>query len=417
MPPPSNNKANLHTKQIEVLTNEGLLFQTNALLGLPSQLSLRITDYFTAAFDVLDGRGAFPARLGFLMPKMEGSSIGYNPDRNGFPMNYSDLRKARIDIEIVGLPEPEIVRNGFGKTPSLEELAQRDSIGDIQLAKVVTAIKYFDVRENATDWGILLPTPRGFSGYRSESSPWFERQQLIGRAHTLGSAERFSNFPALEKHEAEATWYGSIASFPVKPGNEILRWVFVNDPAQLSVRNWLAYSILDANGIYAGAREIDQVDVMSNDFLRRLIPPWAPTLTSIEFQANPKFSRYNLLLTPVPISLWSGVSDYSEEWTITEQFYSEHEIPAWCLYADKDSRPFRETFYIKHALEPCDHTLWKVLIFSSIKPQDLVRVLARVKNVPDEQMPTAEEIDRSVKPAFDEFRKEVEISEQPSLVK
>jgi hypothetical protein len=381
---------------------------TSAMIGLPKEYANAVRDYFDSAMKLVEERGVIPKRVHYQLPP---TSNLPHVKSDEYPIIVDIIGRYESPIPLVILPEPAVIRSLFSPV-SLDELGKAEPVWN--LPPDLDVAVFFVARPDCGSWGLLLPTPHGFPGFRAGSHQgtmgW---QRTMGRATFAWFYKEFAQFPELFTFKDEATFNGAVASTTVVPGNSVLRWAYLKEMDQEALQIWLAYAVVDANGAYTGTVPYGPKGYTTDNFLRPLEAPFEPTLkvtAGLEYKLPEAPVEHSLLRLPTPqdVLVPEVVPDLSEDWTLTETFYAEDPVPAWALWADKDSQPYREHFYLKHALEPSDHTLWKVVVFSNIEPSDLVRVLARMKGIPPDELPLGQEIESLLEPKYRALRKIVD---------
>jgi len=375
---------------------------SSALVGMPKEYSVAACDYINSAIKLLEHDGWVPERLMWEHTPSSQTSRTFTPQKDEFPIIVEMVGQYNGRVTISVLPEPAVVRAWY-KPPDLGELAvASNQVDPWDQENLLDTTIFFVPKANCESWRVFLPTPHGFSGFRAmgheNTLGW---QYALGRAYSPMTYEEFVRFPELEVFKDQATWNGALAARAVVDENKVLRWVYLNRTGQQDLENWLAYAVIDANGAYSGTIPYGPKGITTDTFLRRLDAPFTPLLEVTEGLADKAAiapTEHNLLRTPTPQAVLCAElpPEASEDWTITEGFYAEHLIPAWALWADKDTRPFREHFYLKHALEPSEHVLWKVVVFANIRPNDLVKVIGRMKGIADVELPPETEIDAAL---------------------
>jgi len=372
---------------------------SSALVGMPKDYADAVCDYINSAILLLEGSGEIPTRT-YLerAPASEYARI-YHAHLDEFPVVVQIVGQYKGRVTIAALPQPEVVRACY-RQPNLREIADSAPAQSDEDPAGLASIAFFVAHRDCSSWRLTLPTPHGFDGYRSSDHSTNGWQLFMGRWRYELTRDEFLTFPALQVFKDEATWLGALAATTVAPENRVLRWVYFNATEREDIETWLAYSVVDANGAYHGSAPHGPNGLTTDSFLRPLDAPFEPTLSvpPLTHKLPQAPNKHSLLRTPTPDVIAPSYFSYGvgEDWTITEDYYAEHEVPAWALWADKDSEPFRERFHITHALESTEHTLWKVVVFSNIRPSDLVAVIGKMKGIEVKDPPSNVEIERAL---------------------
>jgi hypothetical protein len=258
----------------------------------------------------------------------------------------------------------------------------------------------FCVPKHGDDTEIILPRPK-WAGSRTKNSglPFICEQQSIS------SFEEFVRFPEFYDRKEKDVWQGIIATGLVFDDNPIVRWASLRTPIEPQTKTWVAYSIADACGaLPEGFGGLAHYGVTY--FLPPLKGPYVPTLKmngeglrSKLADLPPEFglplipTEFNLLRIPTPRALMEKGRIhqwYGADWSLCEEYYSEHKTPAWKLTITNDSKPYRESFCIEHALDDSGQEIWKLIVFATIEPKDLLQVICKLKGIDPNQIQIGE---------------------------
>ncbi len=395
----------------EILLNEVVL-NSSALSGLPTDYQLRTKEYFEKVIERTEGQGKWPKRNSYSLIKLEGIQNRKLSHSEKFPQAVRIKETKSVPIELLILPDPKMVR-AFGTVElDFAELArqqpvkhpeewQRSPEGHAHTVKTNVYCVPISLRNEkgeleAEDSQIILPRPRGTKP-RNDGG-----LSSICEYQSVCSYEEFLKFPELDSDKEKEIWQGIMASGSVFENNPIVRWVSLRTPAEPQIKTWVAYAVIDAcgalpegNGNMAGYGGITY-------FLPPLRGPFAPTLKMNEQGLRSKLpdppselrlpripTEFNLLRIPAPnkgeYPQWNGA-----DWSLCEEYYSEHKTPAWKLTITNDSKPYRETFCIEHGLDDSDQEIWKLIVFATIKPKDLLQVICKLKGIDATEIPIGE---------------------------
>lgn len=394
-----------------------------AMAGLSEDYRTACNLYVGAVVELLGSKGTIPTRLFHeLAPNPNRRELLLSRDYDGyFPHTVRIQKSFPVNVPIRLLPEPLVIeRSGF-RSPDMRERAKQQLhklpdnwrvYGD-GWREAFYGTSYAIAKPEYEDWGLIRPPyPQGYKDYDFKGpDPGYMTYHC--RTVKSFSFQDFVEFPAgwTEHTRPHFVFVGCTAVFQVQRENNILRWVVLNDLKATDLKTWLAYALVDANGAYTELKR--PPDTIPRTFDRPLDAPFYPKLEVTdgeEFLWNNAPREYNLLRVAMPMEQFAkgDLAGPHEDWTITAEYYADHDVPAWTLWADKDSQPYREHFYLRHALERVEHEPWMVVIFTHIKPRDLVAVLATAKGIPSDQWPSDDEIEAGLGEHYRKLRSVIE---------
>ena len=376
---------------------------SSSLVGLSDEYGNASVQYMQTAMQLLAGKGVMPTRdyYEYAPPSAKTATLDLQSDE--FPVVATIQGRYSVPVEIMLVPPPKVVKDQLPPPRNLQNLAKEGS-GNPPWNPDLIGTSFFVPKEDCGDWGTTLATPRGYPSFRWGCHTTIGWQEHLCRLVSFFDYADFVQFPQNERFPDEATWIGAITCVAVAEDNPVLRWVYLNE-LNGSIEHWLAYAIVDANGAYSGEIPYGPNGYTTDSFLRPLNAPFAPKLQvnrGLEDLVKNAPREHNLLRVPLPRSLQEVElgPEKSEDWTLCEEYYSEHKIPAWLLLADKDSKPWREQFYLRHALDDSKHIPWKLIVFSNIEPADLIDALGKLKGVAPADMPSSEAIRKQLFPKY-----------------
>ncbi|HMP80353.1 MAG TPA: hypothetical protein PKD54_12940 [Pirellulaceae bacterium] len=401
----------------------GWTIDDQAMAGFSEDYRTACSLYVGAAVELLGSKGTIPTRMFHeLAPNPNRGELLLSRDYDGyFPHTVRIQKSFPVNVALRLLPEPLVIeRSGF-RPPDVRERAKQQRhklpddwrVYDDGWREAFYGTSYAIAKPEYEDWGLIRPPyPQGYKDYDFKGP---DGGYMTYHCRTVEdfSFQDFVEFPAgwSEHYRPHFVFIGCTAVFQVQRENKILRWVLLNDLKATDLRTWLAYALVDGNGAYTVLKR--PPDTVPRTFDRPLDAPFYPKLVvtdGVEFLWNNAPREHNLLRVAVPREQFSegSVPREYEDWTITAEYYAEHGVPAWTLWADKDSQPYREHFYLRHALEPVEHELWMIVIFTHIKPRDLVAVLATAKGIPSDQWPSDDEIETGLGEHYRKLRSVIE---------
>lgn len=178
---------------------------------------------------------------------------------------------------------------------------------------------------------------------------------------------------------------GELITVPAFLKNQRLRWVSIRNAS--NVRRFLAYSLLDGNGVKREKR-----------FQNTTIGPISPYVRPLICDRHqPRIKQHDELLLPAP-SRWPPTSrEYDfpkqeripkpdaydsahEEWCLDDWFPAQKEA-CWVIREADGSKPLQESFLLMPAVEKSDRPVFFIALFAETEPKQLVQELAGLYNV------------------------------------
>lgn len=375
------------TSQLSFIDSSGeVRLDISGIWKIHQEFDVGAQNYFQEAIRCVADQGKWPTRKDYTVTKFQG--IDQVPaGGNDFPIVVRLDQTFDIPIEILILPDPEVVRacgiveRDFKK---LEESSTVRKPEDWRTSKVghhesVKGEEFFVPIDEFPK--VVLPTPKNTKSLE-KGLPW------SGRHQTNVSIEEFNHFPEYWKYKDNALWQGILITDSVFDENFVVRWVSLRSVDNPNTGTWIAYAIVDACGAYS-LDPSDSLDIFQT-FIRPISVPFKHVLKvndeGLLKRAAAVPVEYNLLQIPTPQRLVNKEKVHkleSADHTICEQYYAEHKKPIWKLTIAPDSKPFREKFHIRHALDESGEfeEVWKLIAFTTVKPKDLIAALAKLKDI------------------------------------
>ena len=184
---------------------------------------------------------------------------------------------------------------------------------------------------------------------------------------------------------------GELITVPASVENNRLWWTSIQHGAK--VRRFLAYSLLDGNGVKRAKR-----------FQRTADGPISPYVRPLSCKLHqPKTKQHDELLLPVPAG-WPRT--YTE--SLREQFdFVPHETwclddwfpiqphACWVIREAEDSKPLMEAFLLMPASEQSDRPVFFIALFAETEPKRLIAELAALYKVsPEAALNSPETLER-----------------------
>ncbi len=369
-----------------------------ALIGFPIEYQQLTKQFVEKVVELSAGRGKWPMRNYHSLIRVKGIRPRELYERANFPMTAQIGEVSSVPIELLILPDPKMVR-AFGSVErDFAELAKKQPIKHPEEwqsspeghTHTVTTNVYCVPKNGQPLAPIILPRPKGTES-RNDSG-----LQLLCEYQGRFSYEEYFRFPELDNWKEKMVWQGIVASGLVLNDNPVIRWVSLRSPAEPATKFWVAYSVVDACGALSD-KGGGNTELGANYFRPLDKCPFCPTLKMNEEGLRERIAdapsefgiprvptEFNLLRIPTPRELMAKEKSaqwYGADWSLCEEYYSEHKTPAWKLTITNDSKPYRESFCIEHALDDSGQEIWKLVVFATIKPKDLLQVICKLKGI------------------------------------
>lgn len=367
-------------------------YETSAFVGFPGAYKELVDAYIQDAFFSIDVAPLTRQRFYHEYVK--------SPEDNGdrYPDVCSPVRDQDVIVPLAILPRPEAVRrwsssaraNSWGWRTDVDVQSSRGSVygrtlvfksGELssepEHAKPVPPMGSFGV----TLWDYFHEDSFSLELGKLVDSPLYIHYRPTDRTANLHLGEVDG-----------AVLKGEFVTVPAFLKNTRLRWTSIKNGS--SVRRFLAYALVDGNGV----RRIPAPIHLQNTALGPVSVLMRPLICE---RHQPKINQHDELLLPTPLG-WAPIVNESsfdiatahEEWCLDDWFPAQKDA-CWVIREAEDSKPLQESFLLMPALEPSERPVFFVSVFAETEPKQLVRELAALHKVsPDKVLNSPETMAR-----------------------
>ena len=370
----------------------------SAMQGMPHEYAVASAIYLEKAIEMLRDKGKVPQRLYYrLKVNADKGRPSVIQKWTDFPYVARVIDSYFVDTTLMLVPEPEVANAiRFPHELALQVDHEISNVQDppkyFQDYSSISTTEYFIANEENIGVSTYPSSPMGYKMIRGFHPSILEGNGKVVRTkHSLKSFIDYPHDRRLSSNRGDFTPIGLLASLPVCSNNSVLRLACFKD-GNGKTKQWLAYCIVDANGAFKGT---DFDDINSITCLRDLNAPFNP---KVDFQKDHQLPNHSLLL--LPENEHAAADIFTERWTITDKYYSEHDEPIWILWIVEGSDPWRERFKIKHWKDSPEKEPWKVIVFPDNKPAALINAIAKLKKVQPNELPTKQQIEEKLEPYY-----------------
>ena len=353
------------------------LVDLTAFAGMPDRYSEVVSEYVESVSSAI--------KAGRIMRRR----FYHNEDRpetkrvNEYPDVANPVYDRDVVVPLVVLPRPDAVRR-WSVSSAARSLGWR--VEDKAIESRGTAYG----RTLIFQPGTLSTSPRvdpasPFEAGMPNVEYWGEHAGSyyleLGKLVVAPAFDPYNRSPAPDRladlhlgEEGGAVLLGELITVPIHFKNHRLRWVSIQNGS--NVRRFLAYSILDGNGVKRARRFQQTADGPISSYIRPLICD----------RHQPKIKQHDELLLPSPMAWpptqWEKRVDPSphEEWCLDDWFPAQKDA-CWVIREAEDSKPLQESFLLMSASEESDRPAFLIALFAETEPKQLVKELAALYKV------------------------------------
>lgn len=324
--------------------------------------------------------------------------------RVGDPLPYPDFVTPVADraviVPLVVLPRPEVVSKWVNSTAALKSGWRtaptiRENRGSVFGRTVI-----FEPGPRSTEPSTLPAAPLGaeipsWDIYTPDQDGSFFRDLMkLVVAPSYQGPENSLSDDADDLHLSETgggKLLGEFVTVPAHLKNDRLWWTSIQHGSE--VRRFLAYSLLDGNGVKRAKR-----------FQTTGAGPISPYVRPLTCKLHqPKTQQHDDLLLPVPLGWPSGreesekykVESISHETWCLDDWFPAQPHTCWVVREAEDSKPLQESFLLMPASEKSDRPVFFIALFAETEPKQLIAELATLYQVsPDAALNSPETMER-----------------------
>ena len=392
-------------RRLEPLGNSSdeKLVDVSGFTGMPPQFSEAASNFVEALLAGIDAAPMMRQRF-YGKERNTDAYRGVNPvydehDFDRYP-DYADVIFDRdVPVPLMLFPRPDSVRRWSASstagnlgwrtlecaTSNRGSVYGRTLIYDPgKISKNPNSLPASPFRSQIPSWDLYIP--------EHDTTFFLTLGKLLSTPHHDGLNETLvddsANLRLGEKDGGRLL--AELITVPAYLKNNRLRWV--SDEKATNVRRFLAYALVDGNGIKRGkGRFQETADGPISPYVRPLVCK----------RHQPKIHQHDELLLPSPMGwpqtrLGGGEIDgfAHEEWCMDDWFPAQKDA-CWVIREAKDSKPLQESFLLMPASEASDRPVFFIALFAETEPKRLIQELAALYKVsPDKALNSPETMQR-----------------------